>query len=93
MTQLLHSTFTAAALSAALLLSSGSSFAYGEAAPMGVIGIEAMAPVSSLDASTTDVIRAESPVQVPAVLEASTLHRWMVALRQFFDGAIEVALR
>lgn len=93
MTQILHHPLTAATLSAALLLASGPSFAYGEAAPMGVIGIESLAPVSSLNATTTETTPTEPQVQAQAAQPPSRLSRWLAALRQHLDGAIEVALR
>ncbi|MDP9141928.1 MAG: hypothetical protein M3O62_14185 [Pseudomonadota bacterium] len=93
MTQILHTSFTAAVLSAAVLFASSPSFAYGDAVPMSVIGIEAMAPVTSLNATSTEITPVESQAQTPAVLPASRLSRWIAALRQLLDGAIEVALR
>jgi len=95
MTQILHTSLTAAVLSAAVLFASSPSFAYGDAVPMSVIGIEAMAPVTSLNATSTEITPAESQAQAqtPAVLPDSRLSRWIAALRQLLDGAIEVALR
>jgi hypothetical protein len=93
MSKILHTSLAAAVLSTAVLFASGPTLAYGVAAPMSVIGIEAMAPVSSLNATAIETAPAVSQAQAPAVGPASRLQRWMVALRQFFDGAIEVALR
>ncbi len=93
MTQLLQTTFTAAVLSAAVLFAPEPSFAYGEAVPMGVIGIEAMAPVTSLDATTTETITATAPTPASAALPVSILRSWIAAVREYFDDAVEVALR
>ena len=80
-----------AALTTAVLATSTGAFAYGAAAPMSVSGIEAQAPVTSLNA--TSVIPDESRPPRTAAKPASRLRSWIAALRQRIDGAIEVASR
>lgn len=94
MSPLLRTTLAAAAVQTAVLFA-GPALAYGEAAPMSVIGIEALAPVTSLNASSTDVAPSALPAQAQAAEAApiATLQRWMAALRQRLSAEIELALR
>jgi hypothetical protein len=80
-----------AALTATTLGLSTGAFAYGVAAPMGVSGIEALAPVASLNA--TAVAPGASHPPTAATRPGSRLRSWIAALRRHLDGAIEVALR
>jgi hypothetical protein len=91
MTRSTASRLALAALTAATLATSTGALAYGVAAPMGVSGIEALAPVASLNATAV----APGPARPPkaATRPASRLRGWIAALRQRLDGAIEVASR
>lgn len=91
MTRSSFSRLAAATLTAAALGSSAGAFAYGTAAPMGVTGIEAQAPVTSLNATAT--VPAEPRARKAATASPARLRNWIAALRQRLDGAIEVALR
>lgn len=80
-------------LAAALNAPAGTAHAYGYAAPMGVIGIEAQAPVGGLAAT------APQPEAAPAAKPAATapgfktrVRAWVVALKQRLDGSTHVAV-
>jgi hypothetical protein len=91
MTRSTASRLTLAALTATALSLSTGALAYGVAAPMGVSGIEAQAPVTSLNATAVAASVANPPKA--ATRPASRLRAWIAALRLRVDGAIEVALR
>jgi hypothetical protein len=91
MTRSTASRLTLAALTAAALATSTGALAYGVAAPMGVSGIEAQAPVASLNATAVAASVANPPKT--ATRPASRPRSWIAALRQRADNAREVALR
>ncbi len=77
-----------AALTATVLGTSASAFAYGAAAPMGVTGVEALAPVTSLRATAAIPTELQQPAPPTSLLRA-----WIAALRLRIDGALDVAQR
>jgi hypothetical protein len=91
MTRQQLSRLVSAALTAAVLGASGAASAYGSVAPMGVSSIEAQAPVTSLNATTTTAV--EPRLQQPPAKPVARLRAWIAALRPHADSAREVALR